>query len=217
MPPTDKHERAWNGKWCTYCRADTHNDAECWCTRPADWHPGQYVAVDAGWLKKSAVGAKPQCCGDWDSLAGKCVDCPHETASADRAQEPAAWLEVGEKSGVVGVSLERDDSSPFGWEPLYRAPVAPNSSVDAQEPRGPTLMQRLSALYLVQTNAADGETLKEAIDTLKAYRVVHESVASATSPTNAVELLKRIRQWDMLDVTGDGPYWKGEIDKALGA
>ncbi len=22
-------------KWCTYCRKDTHNDNECWCTRAA--------------------------------------------------------------------------------------------------------------------------------------------------------------------------------------
>lgn len=50
---SDKLE-AWNGKWCTYCRADTHNDAECWCTRPADWHPGKYVPIEAGWLKAFA-------------------------------------------------------------------------------------------------------------------------------------------------------------------
>lgn len=52
MPTSDKRGRAWNGKWCTYCRADTHNDAECWCTRPADWHPGQFVPIDAGWIRK---------------------------------------------------------------------------------------------------------------------------------------------------------------------
>lgn len=27
-------------KWCYYCKADTHNDAECWSTRPADWIAG---------------------------------------------------------------------------------------------------------------------------------------------------------------------------------
>lgn len=32
---------AWNGKWCAYCMKDTHTDAECWSTRPADWHPGR--------------------------------------------------------------------------------------------------------------------------------------------------------------------------------
>ena len=31
----------------------------------------------------------------------------------------------------------------------------------------------------------------------------------------AVALLTRIRQWDMLDVTGDGSFWKREIDAAL--
>lgn len=51
MTPTDKSDATWNGKWCTYCRADTHNDAECWCTRPADWHPGRFESCDGGWLK----------------------------------------------------------------------------------------------------------------------------------------------------------------------
>lgn len=32
-----------------------------------------------------------------------------------------------------------------------------------------------------------------------------------------MELLKRLRQWDMLDACADGPYWKGEIDKVLNA
>ena len=52
---TDDKHGEWNGKWCTYCRADTHNDKECSCTRPADWHPGKYIPVDAGWLRTSAV------------------------------------------------------------------------------------------------------------------------------------------------------------------
>ena len=29
------------------------------------------------------------------------------------------------------------------------------------------------------------------------------------------DLLTRIRQWDMLDVCTDGPFWKREIDAAL--
>lgn len=28
-------------KWCTYCRKDNHNDAECWSTRPKDWKPDE--------------------------------------------------------------------------------------------------------------------------------------------------------------------------------
>lgn len=27
-------------KWCDYCQKDTHNDAECWCTRPVGWKRG---------------------------------------------------------------------------------------------------------------------------------------------------------------------------------
>lgn len=29
--------------------------------------------------------------------------------------------------------------------------------------------------------------------------------------------LKRMRQWDMLDTSSDGSYWRGEIDRALTA
>lgn len=28
-------------------------------------------------------------------------------------------------------------------------------------------------------------------------------------------LLVRLRQWDMMDATADGPYWRSEIDAAL--
>jgi hypothetical protein len=28
-------------------------------------------------------------------------------------------------------------------------------------------------------------------------------------------LLKRIRGWDVMDATADGPYWRAEIDAAL--
>lgn len=27
-------------KWCNYCQKADHDDAECWCTRPADWPRG---------------------------------------------------------------------------------------------------------------------------------------------------------------------------------
>lgn len=43
-------------------------------------------------------------------------------------QEPVAWLEVGQKSGVVGVSLEKDPASPFEWEPLYRRCISHGDS-----------------------------------------------------------------------------------------
>lgn len=32
---------------------------------------------------------------------------------------------------------------------------------------------------------------------------------------DAEGLLRRIRQWDVLDTTADGPYWRGEIDAVL--
>lgn len=46
----------------------------------------------------------------------------------------------------------------------------------------------------------------------------NRDMLAAMRRTNELEyLLSRIRQWDHLDSAGDGPYWKGEIDKALGA
>jgi len=33
-------------KWCSYCRVDSHNDAECWCTRPAGWDGGIVLNAD---------------------------------------------------------------------------------------------------------------------------------------------------------------------------
>lgn len=33
--------------------------------------------------------------------------------------------------------------------------------------------------------------------------------------TQAYDLLRRIGEWDMLDATADGPYWKAEIKRLL--
>jgi hypothetical protein len=32
---------------------------------------------------------------------------------------------------------------------------------------------------------------------------------------DAQHLLARLRGWDVMDATADGPYWRSEIDKAL--
>jgi hypothetical protein len=37
----------------------------------------------------------------------------------------------------------------------------------------------------------------------------------ASSNSAAIDLLRRIREWDHLPLTGDGPYWMREIDKVL--
>ena len=52
-------EKAWSGKWCTYCLADTHMDAECWCTRPADWHPARYRPIEGGFERIFAAPSNP--------------------------------------------------------------------------------------------------------------------------------------------------------------
>lgn len=39
--------------------------------------------------------------------------------------------------------------------------------------------------------------------------------AASVDRAGIVELLTRIRQWDVLDTTSDGDYWKREIDAVL--
>jgi hypothetical protein len=41
--------------------------------------------------------------------------------------------------------------------------------------------------------------------------------AERTRREEAIELIKRFRQWDHLDNAGDGPYWKRTIDAFLAA
>jgi hypothetical protein len=40
--------------------------------------------------------------------------------------------------------------------------------------------------------------------------------ATGTRAAEAIDLLRRIREWDHLPLTGDGPYWMREIDRVLG-
>ncbi len=53
-----------------------------------------------------------------------------------------------------------------------------------------------------------GELVLDVLPKLKA--------AEASAATFRV-LVERLRQWDVLDTTADGPYWKGVIDAALAA
>lgn len=32
-------------KWCEFCKANTHNDSECWSTRPANWRPQNHGPI----------------------------------------------------------------------------------------------------------------------------------------------------------------------------
>lgn len=40
-------------KYCFYCRANTHNDSECWSTRPAGWKPDNTAQTAAAPLVPS--------------------------------------------------------------------------------------------------------------------------------------------------------------------
>jgi hypothetical protein len=50
-----------------------------------------------------------------------------------------------------------------------------------------------------------------------AIRSLAETLSDAPSEAEgeALHLLERLRQWDMMDTTADGPYWRGEIDRVL--
>lgn len=43
-----------------------------------------------------------------------------------------------------------------------------------------------------------------------------EDALDSVIGNSALELLKRLSQWDMLDASSDGQFWKGEIAKLLG-
>ena len=48
------------------------------------------------------------------------------------------------------------------------------------------------------------------------FAVTRTEIAALEAKLEAVErLLRRLHEWDMMDVAGDGPYWRREIDAAL--
>ena len=76
----------------------------------------------------------------------------------------------------------------------------------------------LAALVRLEARLAENARKVEAYDAARAtvkregnsraYYVLRAEAAEA--------LLKKIRQWDMLDVAADGPYWKRTIDEYFG-
>lgn len=63
------------------------------------------------------------------------------------------------------------------------------------------------AMYLMGRNFATDQKLSPTEEEL-----INETEAMEQALRELGGLLKRIGEWDMLDVTGDGPYWKQEID-----
>lgn len=68
------------------------------------------------------------------------------------------------------------------------------------------------AILAIEALRAELAHMERAFDGLTAG-----SVRLMAERDAARELLRRIRQWDHLDGAADGPYWKQEIDAALGA
>jgi len=73
---------------------------------------------------------------------------------------------------------------------------------------GPLFPEALDALARLEARI---EELEEAC------RLLNGSLDTYVPRAEAAEaLLKKIRQWDMLDVAADGPYWKRTIDEYFG-
>lgn len=61
-----------------------------------------------------------------------------------------------------------------------------------------------------------GKTYIEEPDVRRAVQAALATNEKRNKRIDALEgLLRRIRQWDMLDAAADGAYWKGEIDKLI--
>ncbi len=61
---------------------------------------------------------------------------------------------------------------------------------------------------LAERDIAQGFTFADCIQLADVSALLNERDALSA-------MLRRIRAWDMLDVAGDGAYWKREIDAAL--
>jgi hypothetical protein len=69
-------------------------------------------------------------------------------------------------------------------------------ALDFWDDRHPGITQTVEALALL-----DAELAKDVTE-----------VGFGNTESAAVALLRKFRQWDMLDAVVDGPYWKREID-----
>ena len=64
----------------------------------------------------------------------------------------------------------------------------------------------------------DGHVVGTAVMSFQGFHVPQEPYDNArliASAPELLDLLQRLRQWDMLDATEDGQFWKGEMDKAI--
>jgi hypothetical protein len=58
--------------------------------------------------------------------------------------------------------------------------------------------------------------IREAMEEIAALRLqLRAAQQIAPADGSALALLRRLREWDQLPQTGDGPYWMREIDAAL--
>ena len=92
--------------------------------------------------------------------------------------QPVAWQEIGPNGEVIGLSEERDLTSPFGWKPLYASPPPQPA---------PEVGELVRALNIISDGDAPyhnlpseiGETCCQAASALAARRVSEEALKSA--------------------------------------
>jgi predicted RNase H-like nuclease (RuvC/YqgF family) len=67
----------------------------------------------------------------------------------------------------------------------------------------------------VNKDGAELETLRSRFEAKTDTNLLQKQAEQQRDTAHAA--LKRIRGWDMLDATADGPFWKRELDAALAA
>ena len=108
---TDKPNAAGQLKWCHYCQSNTHNDSDCWRTRPVDWKPNA-----AGWDNKAGAPT-----GDFKAPSSGSLP---NTSGPD----PAAPIQAESKSQYKRLATQGANVAP-------PAPAAPTPREEADECR----------------------------------------------------------------------------------
>jgi hypothetical protein len=93
--------------------------------------------------------------------------------------------------------------------------------VSVRDLKGVMPSDREDSLRAASAPATAGVTHPATNTLLNAHDFTHsendwENFLSVAAKLNEAEaLLRRIRGWDVMDATADGPYWRGEIDDLL--
>jgi len=181
-----------DAKWCSYCEKDTHNDAECWCTRPAQSAPHQSpVMYGAGALidlMKNIAAKSPAEQVSAPTSNQSAVAVAQETVAASPA--PAAGPSAVEEA--LPASVQKAIDAHARWYSEYH-----HIGLAARDD-----MMHIAALARAaerESAATPNETVLQAVQ-----RVLDESSAWIAMPNKDVE--KRL-------AIASGFAWRTELDR----